>query len=358
MQFISYLMRKLGRDFHGEIISLPTRTILFAAVIALLVLPQFTSNTYVLRIFTLACIYSIYAASWDLLGGFTGQISFGHALFFGVAAYTSALLNLKFGLPVPLTIPIGALAAVVSGLVLGLPGLRLKGPYFSLASLAFPIIMMGLVFTFPHITGGELGVSGITRLAGSRVAEYYLSLALMLGLVFTMWKIVTSNTGLIFHAIREDEITVRASGINTSLYKMLAFVISGLFAGIAGGLYAHLMRVVGPSTLELIMSLQIIVWVIFGGIATIYGSVVGVFILFPLMEYLRVVPEYRMLIFGLLVVMVLRVMPEGLSNWVQDLVEKECPRCKERNARTRAGCRICGTELESRKHMNFLKRGA
>jgi branched-chain amino acid transport system permease protein len=357
-QFIAYLMRKLGRDFHGEIASLPTRSILFAAAAALFLLPQFTSNTYLLRVLTLTCIFSIYAASWDLLGGFAGQISFGHALFFGVAAYTSALLNLRLGMPVVVTIPLGALAAVLSGLILGLPGLRLKGPYFSLASLAFPIIMMGLVFTFPQLTGGELGISGITRLAATRVREYYLSLTVMLVLVLAMWKIVTSNTGLIFHAIREDEITVRASGINTSLYKMLAFVISGLFAGVAGGMYAHFMRVVGPSTLELIMSLQIVVWVIFGGIATIYGSVVGVFILFPLMEYLRVVPEYRMLIFGLLVVTVLRFMPEGLSHWVQDLLEKECPRCKERNAFLRGGCRICGTDLEPRMHMNFLKRGA
>lgn len=358
LPFIAYLTRKLCRDFHGEILSLPTRTILFTGSLVLFLLPLVNSSSYLLRILTLTCIFSLYAASWDLLGGFAGQISFGHALFFGVAAYTSALLNLRAGLPVPITIPLGALAAVICGLVLGLPGLRLKGPYFSLASLAFPIIMMGLVFTFPQITGGELGISGIARLGASRITEYYLSLVTMLVLVLIMWKIATSNTGLIFHAIREDEITVRASGINTSLYKMLAFIISGFFAGIAGGMYAHFMRVVGPSTLELIMSLQIIVWVIFGGIATIYGPVAGVFILFPLMEYLRVVPEFRMLIFGVLVVVILRLMPEGASTWLQDLLEQECPRCKERNAFTRSACRICCAELNSRSHSNFLKRGA
>ncbi|EEG78644.1 branched-chain amino acid ABC transporter permease [Dethiobacter alkaliphilus] len=358
MQLIAYLFRKLGRDFHGEIVSLPTRTILLISFLILLVLPLLNDSSYLLRVITLTSIFTIYAASWDLLGGFTGQISFGHALFFGVAAYTSALLNLHLGMPVLITIPLGALAAVLSGLVLGLPGLRLKGPYFSLASLAFPIIMMGIVFTFPQLTGGELGISGITRLAETRLAEYYLSLIIMLIIVLAMWKIVTSKIGLIFHAIREDEITVRASGINTSLYKMLAFIISGLFAGVAGGMYAHFMRVVGPSTLELIMSLQIIVWVIFGGIATIYGSAVGVFILFPLMEYLRVVPEYRMLIFALIVILVLRIMPEGISNWAQDLLENECPRCKERNAFTRSSCRICGTEIDSRLQINFLKRGA
>jgi branched-chain amino acid transport system permease protein len=358
ISYAGYKARKVYRDFKGEIISLPTRALLFSACLFLLLLPLVNQNTYLLRVLTMAGIFAIYAASWDLLAGFAGQISFGHALFFGMAAYTSALLNLHLKLPTMVTIPLGALAAVAAGLALGLPGLRLKGPYFSLASLALPIIMMGVVFTFPKLTGGELGVSGIARLAPTRLTEYYYVLIVMFILVLIMWKIATSKTGLIFHAIREDEIAVRASGINTSLYKMLAFSLSGLFAGLAGGMYAHYMRVVGPSTLELIMSLQIIVWVIFGGIATIYGPVIGVFILFPLMEYLRVVPEWRMLIFAVIVVVVLRLMPEGISAWVQDLIEGECPRCKERNAFTRQECRICFTELKPSRRNKFLRRGA
>ncbi len=353
-----YLIRKLFRDFQGEILALPTRTIVFLACIGLLILPLFTKNPYLLRVLTLTGIFAIYAASWDLLAGITGQVSFGHALFFGVAAYTSALLNLHLGLPPVLTIPLGALAAVVAGLVLGLPGLRLKGPYFSLASLALPTIMMGLVFTFPQFTGGELGISGITRLSTSRIGEYYIILIMTMGLALAMWKMATSKTGLIFHAIREDEIAVRASGLNTSRYKMLAFCTSGLFAGLAGGLYAHFMRVVGPSTLEIVMSLQIVVWTIFGGIATIYGPIIGVFILFPMMEYLRVVAELRMLIFAAIVVITLRLMPEGLTTWVQDLLERECPRCKERNAFTRANCRVCGTGLDPGPNTNIWKRGA
>ncbi len=352
---IIYFLKKIWRDFQGEILALPTRTILFVAGLFLVLLPLVFNDPYLLRILTLAGIFAVYAASWDLLAGFTGQISFGHAMFFGVAAYSSALLNLKMGLAPWISIPAGAGAAILAGLVLGLPSLRLKGPYFSLASLAVPTIMMGAVFTFTKLTGGEMGISGLGRLAGSRLSEYYLVLAVMLISTLAMWKIATSKTGLIFQAIREDEIVVRASGINTSFYKLLAFTLSGLFAGLAGGMYAHYMRVVGPSTLELIMSLQIVVWTIFGGIATIYGPVVGVFILFPLMEYLRVVPEWRMLIFASVVVLVLRLMPEGISNWVQDLLERECRRCKERNSVTRGRCRVCGTELRQSPPATFLK---
>jgi branched-chain amino acid transport system permease protein len=126
---------------------------------------------------------------------------------------------------------------------------------------------------------------------------------------------------------------------------MLVFCCSGFFAGVAGTLYAHFLRVVGPSTLDIMMSLQVIIWGIFGGVVTIYGPVVGVFILYPLLEYLRIIPDWRMLIFAGIVVVTLRFMPEGISNKVQDLLERQCPRCKERNIFMRKECRICCTEI-------------
>ncbi|MBT9173711.1 MAG: hypothetical protein DDT21_02116 [Syntrophomonadaceae bacterium] len=341
----AYLARKIWRDFQGEILALPTRTILFAAAVALLLLPLVTDDAYLLRIVATASIFAVYAASWDLLVGFSGQTTLGHSLFFGIAAYTAALLNLRFGLPAFLTIPAGALAAVLAGLLLSLPALRVRGPYFSLASLAMPIILMGLIFSFPGLTGGEMGLSGISRLAGTRTGEYYFLLISMFVLTLLMWKIATSRTALIFHAIREDEIVVRVSGINTTYYKILVFCCSGFFAGMAGSLYAHFLRVVGPSTLDIMMSLQVIIWGIFGGVVTIYGPVVGVFILYPLLEYLRIIPDWRMLIFAGIVVVTLRFMPEGISNKFQDLLERQCPRCKERNIFMRKECRICCTDI-------------
>jgi len=345
MSIISGYIDRAYKELRGEILVLPSRTVALLFCLTLFLLPLITSEPYTLRILIMASIFAIFAASWDLLSGFTGQMNFGHALFFGVAAYTSALLNLHFSLPVWLSIPLGALGAVLAGLVIGVPCLRLRGPYLALATLAFPLILTGILFVFPGITGGELGVSGIDRLSSSRLTDYYIVVTLMISLGFVMWKITDSKTGIIFHAIREDEVTARASGINTTKYKLLAFCLSGLFAGIAGGLYVHFMRIAGPSTLELMLSFQAILWAIFGGIATIYGPIAGVFILYPLLEFTRFMPEWRMLFFAVIVLIVLLFMPEGLITKVRDKIEKECPRCKLRNIATRKSCRVCGVDL-------------
>jgi branched-chain amino acid transport system permease protein len=346
MSMVTTYIGKIYKQFRGEVLVLPSRTVVLLFCLILLLLPLAISDAYTLRVLILASIFAIFAASWDLLSGFTGQMNFGHALFFGVAAYTSALINIHVGLPPPLTIPLGALAAVLAGLVIGIPCLRLRGPYLALATLAFPLILDGVVRAIPSVTGGELGLSGIAPLSSSRVVSYYIAVVLMLVLGFIMWKISDSKTGIIFHAIREDEVTARASGINTTKYKLLAFCLSGLFAGIAGGLYVHFVRIAGPSTLELLLSFQAIIWAVFGGIATIYGPIAGVFILYPLTELLRVTSEIKMLVFAGIVLLVLLFMPEGATNWLRDKTEKICPRCKLRNVAIRKKCRVCNADLD------------
>lgn len=346
MRLLGLYLRKLYTLFRGEVLVLPSRVAVFVFVLGLLLLPLFTQDPYLLRILILTSIFALLTASWDLLSGFTGQMNFGHALFFGVAAYTTALLNLHADLPPWTSIPLGALGAVLAGLIIGLPCLRLRGTYLALTTLAFPIILMGVVFAIPDVTGGELGVSGLDRLSGSRLSDYYISVVLMLGLGAVMWRITDSKTGIIFHAIREDELAVRTSGINTTRYKLLAFCLSGFFAGIAGGLYAHIMRTTGPSTLEITISFQVIIWAVFGGIVSIYGPIAGVFILYPLMEFLRILPRIRVLLFAFIVLLTLLYMPEGIIPWVRDRIEKECPRCKIRNAALRKVCRICTAALD------------
>jgi branched-chain amino acid transport system permease protein len=346
MGLLGFYLRKLYSIVRGEVLVLPSRVVVGLFFLFLLTLPLFSSDVYLLRILILANIFAILAASWDLLSGFTGQMNFGHALFFGVGAYTAALLNLHFHIPPWGSIPSGALAAVFAGLIIGIPCLRLKGTYLALTTLAFPIILMGIVFALPDITGGELGVSGLSRLSGSRVGDYYITVVLMLGLTTLMWKITDSKTGIIFHAIREDELAVRASGINTTRYKLLAFSLSGFFAGLSGGLYAHFMRIAGPSTLEVSLSFTVVIWAVFGGIVTIYGPVAAVFILFPLLEFLRFWPEYRTLMFAVVILLILLYMPEGIVPWFRDKIEKECPRCKLRNVATRKTCRVCTAPLD------------
>ena len=339
-------LKKLFTIIRGEVLVLPSRIVVALFFLVLLGMPLVSQNPYLIRVIILTSIFAILAASWDLLSGFTGQMNFGHALFFGMGAYTSALLNIHFAIPPWGSVPLGALAAVLTGLIVGIPCLRLKGTYLALTTMAFPIILMGIVFALPDLTGGELGISGLQRLSNSLVGNYYIYIVTMLVLCTIMWKITDSHTGIIFHAIREDELAVRASGINTTRYKLLAFCLSGFFAGLSGGLYAHYMRIAGPSTLEVSMSFTVVIWAVFGGLATIYGPIASVFVLFPLLEFVRFWPEYRTMIFAVVVLLILLYMPEGLVPWVRDKIEKQCPRCKMRNVATRKTCRVCTAVLD------------
>ena len=344
------MLRRLFKDFQGDVLAIPGRLIALVFFILLLLVPLFTGEPYILRTLIFANLFVIFAVSWDFLSGYTGQMNFGHALFFGVAAYTTALLNLRLGLAPWASIPIGALAAVIAGMLVSLPALRLRGPYLSLVTLAFPLILLGIVFAFTDFTGGEYGLSGLDRISGSRTVDFYVSVLVMLISVFIMWKLTDAKsglvrTGIILHAIREDEIAARASGINTVRYKILAFAVGGFFAGLAGAFHAHFIRIAGPSSLDLFLSFQAIIWTVFGGIASIYGPVVGVYILHPLMEFLRVVPEIRILIFAAIVVLILLFMPEGIAVWIRDKLERQCPRCKLSNMAFRQTCRACSTSL-------------
>ena len=331
-------------------LAVPGRLIALVFLVFLFFIPLITQQPYTLRILILSNIFVIFAVSWDFISGYTGQINFGHAMFFGVAAYTAALLNKHLGLEPWATIPIGALAAVLAGVVMCLPALRLRGPYLSLVTLALPLILLGVIKAFPEVTGGEHGISGVAALSDSRLLDYYISVLVMIPSVMIMWKLTDAKsalvrTGIILHAIREDEIATRASGINTIRYKLFAFIVGGFFAGIAGGLYVHFLKVAGPSTLNLMLSFQAIIWTVFGGIVSIYGAVVGVYVLFPLLEFLRVIPELRTIIFAIVVILILLFMPEGIAVWIRDKLEEECPRCKLSNASWRRTCRACGASL-------------
>jgi len=339
-----YLARRAWAELKNEILVLPSRTAVLLWVLALLALPWAYGDAYVLRILTMTCLFAVFAASWDLLAGYTGQVNFGHALYFGAGAYASALLSLKLGITPWLTIWAGAAVAALFGFASGYLVLRLRGSYLSLATLAFPLITLGILFAFPDFSGGELGISGVRRLAVTPVANYYIAAVSMLAIVFGLWALADSKFGIVLHAIRDDEVAARASGINTLRYKLAIFSIAGAAAGFSGALFAHYLRVAGPSTLEVALSFQVVIWGIFGGLATVYGPVAAVFLLYPLTEWLgsfRNFGELRLLAFALIVLFVLLFMPRGLAPWVRDKVEGQCPRCKQRNGAWRSVCRLC-----------------
>jgi len=345
-----YWLRRAWSELRSEVFVLPSRTLVLVWLVALLTLPLAYADPYVLRILTMTCIFAIFAASWDLLAGYTGQVNFGHALFFGAGAYASGLLSLKLGVTPWATIWAGAAVAALFGLASGYLCLRLRGSYLSLATLAFPLIALGLLFAFPDFSGGELGISGLRRLSATAVSNYYLAAIAMLAVVFGLWAIADSRFGIVLHAIRDDEVAARASGINTPRYKLAVFAISAAAAGLSGALFAHYLRVAGPSALDVALSFQVVIWGIFGGVATLYGPVAAVFLLYPMTEWLgsfRAFGELRLLIFAVIVLLVLLFMPRGFAPWVRDRLETVCPRCKQRNAAWKSACRLCGAHLRS-----------
>ena len=345
-----YLVRRAWAELRNEVFVLPSRIAVLAWVLALLLMPLVYGDAYVLRILTMTCIFAIFAASWDLLAGYTGQVNFGHALFFGAGAYTTGLLSLKLGITPWATIWAGAAVAALFGFAAGYLCLRLRGSYLSLATLAFPLIVLGLLFAFPDFSGGELGISGLRRLAVTPMANYYLAAISMLVIVFGLWALADSKFGIVLHAIRDDEVAARASGINTLRYKLAVFSISAAAAGFSGALFAHYLRVAGPSALEVALSFQVVIWGVFGGLATIYGPVASVFLLYPLTEWLgsfKGFGELRLLAFAVIVLLVLLFMPRGLAPWVRDKIEAQCPRCKQRNGAWKSVCRLCGAPLKA-----------
>lgn len=374
------MLRRLLKNFRYGVIPVPGRVIAVAFFLFLCLFPVISGHPLYMRMFIFASIFAIFAVSWDLLSGYTGLVNFGHALFFGVAAYTTALLNKFLGWQPSVTIPLAVLAAVAAGVLTCFPALKLRGPYLSLLTLAFPLMLLGIVMFFKEYTGAEYGIPGLPSIAGSQTGEYYICLIAMTASVLIMWKLTDAGskyirTGLIFHAIREDEIAARASGINTIRYKMLAFAIGGFFAGLAGALYAHTQGIVSISSLNLTLSFQAVIWVIFGGIVSIYGGVVGVYTLYPLvflsrrvealfsamqkalpnvaatvplakiLEFLHELAGRPYLVLAVIVILILLFMPEGVAVWVRDKIERECPRCKLANAAWRKECRACGANL-------------
>ena len=349
------MLRRLLNNLRWSVLPVPGRIIAIVFFVALFIFPLITDSNYYLYILTISNLLVIFAVSWDLLSGYSGQVNFGHALFFGVSAYSVALLNKYFGLQPWATIPIGTLVATGIGVLTCFPALRLRGPYLSLLTMAFPLMLMGLVMAFKDWTGGEFGIPGLPALAATKVGEYYICLIVMTVSVLIMWKLTDAGskyvrTGLIFHAIREDEIAARASGINTINYKILAFVIGGFFAGLSGALYAHLLGTVGLSSLSMVMSFRAIIYVVFGGIVSIYGAVVGVYTLQTLLQFLGVggtsfIGQNQILIMAIIVILILLFMPEGVAVWVRNKIERECPRCKLTNAAWRRECRACSASL-------------
>jgi branched-chain amino acid transport system permease protein len=283
-----------------------------AILVALALVPLAVRDRYFLSVFTLANLYAAIAASWDLLSGYTGRENFGHAVFIGTGAYTAALLNTRLHLSPVLGIAAGGGAVVALAILVGVPTLRLRGPYFALATLAVAGIMERLALLLWPLTGGEDGVYGVQPLSLSAPTTYYTTLAFMAIVVIGLYWATRSEWGMVLRAIRANEEACEASGLNVTVYKMGALVLSALSAGLAGGLYAHVQEHVGPAVYSAALSVTVIIMTVIGGIGTIYGAAAGGFLLTALGEVLRGFGPYRLLLFSAILLPVILFWPRGV----------------------------------------------
>jgi branched-chain amino acid transport system permease protein len=272
---------------------------------------------YLLHLAILAGIYIILTVSLNLIIGYAGQISLGHAAFFGVGAYASALMALQGHFPFLLAALGAMLAAAGSGLALGLPTLRLKEDYLAIVTLGFGVIL-DLVFLNLEITGGPEGLAGIPSpslfgLSFGPAGRYLLLVAVAVALVLILtWRLVESYHGRALRAIRADETTAQVMGINTQAYKVAVFTLAAALAGLAGSLYAHYITFINPESFGLHTSILILAMVVLGGMGSMTGAVLGAVILTALPEMLRQFQSYQDLVYGALLVGLLILRPEGL----------------------------------------------
>jgi branched-chain amino acid transport system permease protein len=295
-------MRAHGLDLGGAIV----------AVAFLAALPAVFDSRYLTGVLTVAAIYGIWAVSWDFMSGLTGRENFGHSLFIGVGAYAAGLLNTQMGLGPWWGLPAGMLAAVAFAVLMGFPTLRLKGPYFALAMLSGAVIMQRLMLIFWEYTGGEEGINGIEPLMRSPLRFYWLVLAVLVGSTLLLGWLARSNWGLILRAIRGDEATCQAAGLNVTFYKIASLMVSAAFAGLGGAPYAHYQLQVSPQLFAVVTSITIITMVYVGGMTSIYGPVGGALLLTLMTELLRDFGEWRLMIYSLALIAILFFLPQGL----------------------------------------------
>lgn len=282
----------------------------FVAVMA--ILPLVFPGNYLIGVLTVSAIYGMWAVSWDFMSGLTGRENFGHSLFIGVGAYTAGFLNTSFGANPWWSLPAAMLMAVLFALLIGVPTLRLKGPYFALAMLSGAVIMQRLMLIFWEHTGGEEGINGLTPLIRSQLGFYYFVLGTLVVMTALLLALARSHWGLILRAIRGDEATCQAAGINVTFYKIASLVISAACAGAAGAMYAHYQLQVSPQLFAVVTSITIITMVYVGGMGTIYGPVGGAVLLVLMTELLRRFGEWRLMVYSCTLILILFYLPNGL----------------------------------------------
>lgn len=288
-------------------------SLLFAAVF-----PILFPSRYIVNVAILCLLYAILSLSLNLVTGFMGITTLGHAAFYGVGAYTAAILSTRFGFSFLVTFVLAAIVASVFGLLLGAPTLRVSGRYLTIVTIGFCEITRLVELNWVELTRGPMGIPRIPapELFGYKMstptAKYYIALVLLVLTVVLVYNITNSRIGRCISATKGDGLAASAMGIDTAKYKLMVFVISGAIAGLAGAFYAHYMSFVDPNSFSYDQSVLILSMTILGGLGSIQGSIIGAIALIVLPELLRDFVQWRQVIYGLILAVMVIYKPNGL----------------------------------------------
>lgn len=298
--------------------------------------PLFFHSPYVLSLFVLIGIYSIITIGLSLLMGYAGQISLGHGAFFSIGAYMSGVLTTVYEVSSWLAIIAGMVLTAFLSFLIGIPILKLKEHFLAFATIGVNVIVYILLLGMTDLTKGATGLSSIPNLSffgyelRSEISYYYLVWGLVLLISLFSLNIVYSHVGRVLRGIHDSEIATLTQGINVSSFKLHIFVISAVFASVAGSLYAHFINFITPSTFYVLVSIQFLVMVVVGGSQSIWGAIVGAFVMTMLGEWVKLyVPmftdassEIEIMLYGAVLILVVMFMPKGLVPTVSTLLEK------------------------------------
>lgn len=303
----------------------PLMVLVLAAVI--IIIPVLTPNMYIMQIINMICIYIILGTSINVLTGFTGQLSLGQAAFFGIGAYTAALLNTRAGLQfIPCLVGAVALTALF-GMVLAVPALKVKGSYLALLTMGFGEVVRIVMINWTPVTNGTAGILGIESpvffgFAFDTLKKYYFLIMVFVILGILYHNIIRrTRTGRALIAIREDSEAAGLTGIHVTTYKIRAFVLSAIYCGVAGCLYAMMIKYVSPDTFTNNVSSVILWTAIVGGFGTVMGPVLGGIIMQVLPEALRFLGDWRLVVYGAILLVVILRFPGGLYPYIEKFFE-------------------------------------
>jgi branched-chain amino acid transport system permease protein len=286
--------------------------------VTIIILPVFVKSKYYLIVLNVIGLNTIVVVGLNLLIGFAGQISLGHAAFYGLGSYFSGILTVNYGFPLWPAMIVGMLATGMVAYLIGYPALKLRGHYLVMATLGFGIIVNFLMGELEPFTGGHDGLMGISHLSiGGMVFDTDLkNFYLIWGFVFVSMlaarNLLNSRVGRALRAIHGSEVAANSLGVNTADYKVKVFVLSAMFASISGSLYAHYITFISPGSYDFYYSIQVVTMVIVGGMGSLWGSLFGAGILTFISEALHVAKQYHVIAYGIFLCLVLVFLPEGI----------------------------------------------